>query len=89
MREVIMRKIKPIALWLGALLVIAIILLNVESDLLWKVQQRNLFLYSSLFFRQTMVVAGGNALIPGIFFYTAFSTIPGWALACCVGGGCY
>jgi hypothetical protein len=59
MREVIMRKIKPIALWLVALLVIAIILLNVESDLLWKVQQRNLFLYSSLFFRQTMVVAGG------------------------------
>ena len=87
MREVIMRKIKPIALWLGALLVIAIILLNVESDLLWKVQQRNLFLYSSLFFRQTMVVAGGMLSYLGSFFTQFFyhpwmgvSMLCGWWL---------
>ena len=39
-----MKRIKPTALWPAVLLVIALCLLIGESDLLWKVQQYNLFL---------------------------------------------
>ena len=63
-----MKKILPIALWFGALLTIAIALLYVESDLLWKVQHRDLFLSSALFFKQTMVVSGGILSYLGAFF---------------------
>ena len=45
--------------WLGALLLVAVALLCFESDLLWKVQQYNLFLDTSLYFRDTMLVPGG------------------------------
>ena len=54
-----MKKIVPLLPWLGALLVIAIVLLGYESDLLWKVQQYNLFLDTSHFFREQMLVSGG------------------------------
>lgn len=37
------KKMKPFALWVGVLLVIAIALIVVESDLLWKIQQYDLF----------------------------------------------
>ena len=37
-----MKRFKPIALWLGALIVVATALLCVESDFLWKIQQYNL-----------------------------------------------
>ena len=67
-----MKGIKPIALWLVALLTIAIALLFVESDFLWKVQQNNLFLYSSLFFKQQMTVAGGMLSYLGSFFTQFF-----------------
>lgn len=67
-----MKKILPIALWFGALLTIAIALLYVESDLLWKVQHRDLFLSSALFFKQTMVVSGGILSYLGAFFTQFF-----------------
>ena len=54
-----MKRLIPILLWLGALLLIAFALLRYESDLLWKVQQYNLFLDTSLFFSEKMVVPGG------------------------------
>lgn len=41
------------------MVVIAFALLNYESDLLWKVQQYNLFLDTSIFFHDRMLVAGG------------------------------
>ena len=54
-----MKRIIPIFTWLTALLIIAIALLYFESDLLWKVQQYNLFLDTPLFFHERMVVSGG------------------------------
>lgn len=50
-----MRHFKPIMLWLVALGVIAAAQLWFESDVQWKVQQNDLFLFSTLFFKQTMV----------------------------------
>ena len=47
-----MKKLKPIALWLGTLMVVAFVLLFFEADQLWKVQQHNVFLNTALFFRQ-------------------------------------
>lgn len=67
-----MKRFKPIALWLGALIVVATVLLCVESDFLWKVQQYNLFLYSSLFFKQMMTVSGGMLSYLGTFFTQFF-----------------
>ena len=67
-----MKRFKSIAFWLGALIVIAIALLYVESDLLWKLQQYNLFLSSSLFFKQQMVVSGGMLSYIGTFFTQFF-----------------
>ena len=54
-----MKRLIPILPWLGALLLIAFVLLYYESNLLWKVQQFNLFLDTPLFFRQQMLVSGG------------------------------
>ena len=67
-----MKRIRPISLWLASLLVIAVILLTVESDLLWKVQQFNLFLYSKLFFQQQMIVPGGMLSYIASFFTQYF-----------------
>ena len=54
-----MKKYLPIAIWLVALLATAGALLYLESDFLWKVQEQNLFLKTSLFFNERMVVPGG------------------------------
>ena len=54
-----MKKLIPITLWLASLMVVAFALLFWEADLLWKVQQHNVFLNSTLFFKQQMVVPGG------------------------------
>ena len=54
-----MKKVISFLPWIGALLLIAIALLCFEADLLWKVQQYNLFLDTSLFFREKMLVPGG------------------------------
>ena len=67
-----MKRFIPLALWLGALLVIAIALIVVEPDLLWKVQQYDLFLYTTLFFKQQMVVPGGMLSYLGAFFTQFF-----------------
>ena len=44
---------------MAALVVMAGAVLYFESDLLWKVQQKNLFLNSSLFLKEQLVVPGG------------------------------
>ena len=67
-----MKKLKPIALWLGAMIVVAFALLYEEADFLWKVQQHNIFLNSFLFFRQQMVVPGGMLSYLGAFLTQHF-----------------
>lgn len=54
-----MKRFIPFIPWLGALLLLAFVLLSYESDLLWKVQHYNLFLDTSFFFHDRMLVAGG------------------------------
>lgn len=66
------RLIKPIALWLLTLTVLAIIMLYFEADLLWKVQQHNVFLNTSLFFHQMMAMPGGMLSYLGAFFTQHF-----------------
>ena len=58
--------------WVGALLLIALLLLSFESDLLWKVQQYNLFLDTPLFFREQMVVSGGFLSYVSCYFTQFF-----------------
>jgi len=62
-------------LWLVVLLAVAIVLLAYEPHLLWKVQQKNLFLCSLLFFKEQMVVPGGMLTWLGTFF-TQFLYLP-------------
>ena len=63
-----MKKISFIAVWLLALVAIACALLVYENDLLWKVQEMNLFLNTPLYFKQQMVVSGGMLTYIGTFF---------------------
>ena len=79
-----MKIFKSIALWLIVLLVVAVVLVRFEGDMLWKIQQYNLFLYSSLFFKQMMVVPGGMLSYLGAFF-TQYFFHPwvGVVLLCC------
>ncbi len=63
-----MKKRSFIAVWLLALVAIACALLVYENDLLWKVQEMNLFLNTSLYFKQQMVVSGGLLTYIGTFF---------------------
>lgn len=53
--------------WLVALAAIAAVLLSYEHHVLWKIQEQNLFLDTSLFFRQQMVVPGGLLTYVGSF----------------------
>ena len=78
-----MKKRSFIAVWLLALVAIACALLVYENDLLWKVQELNLFLNTSLYFKQQMVVSGGLLTYLGTFF-TQFLHYPalGVALLC-------
>lgn len=64
--------LRSVALWLGVLFVIAFVLLFFEADQLWKVGQHNTFLYSSLYFKQMMVVPGGMLSWAGAFFTQFF-----------------
>ena len=66
------RLLKPIALWLAALIVVGSALLFYEADLLWKVQQHNVFLHTSLFFHQMMTVPGGMLSYLATFFTQHF-----------------
>ena len=56
------------AIWLVALGVIAAALLIFESDQLWKVQEKNLFLCSTLFLKEQLVVPGGLLTWVGTWF---------------------
>lgn len=67
-----MKRLLPILPWLGALMLIAFVLLCFESDLLWKVQQYNLFLDISLFFRDQMLVPGGFLSFVSCYFTQFF-----------------
>ena len=67
-----MKILRPVALWVVALVVVVSALLYYEADLLWKVQQHNVFLNSSLFFHQQMVVPGGMLSYLGAFFIQHF-----------------
>ena len=53
---------------LVALLAIAIVLLSCESHLLWKIQEKNLFLCSTSFLKEQMVVPGGLLTWVGMWF---------------------
>ncbi|MBQ8948830.1 MAG: hypothetical protein IJ059_03475 [Prevotella sp.] len=54
-----MKKYLSVFIWLVALLVVVGALLTWESDLLWKLQEQNLFLHSRIFFEERMLVPGG------------------------------
>lgn len=58
--------------WILALAAIACGLLVYESDLLWKVQELNLFMNTSLFFRQQMVVPAGILTYVGTWLTQLF-----------------
>ena len=64
-----------VGLWLAALIVVAGVLLTYESHLLWKIQEKNLFLCSVLFFKEQLVVPGGLLTWVGTWF-TQFLYIP-------------
>ena len=73
--------------WIVALAAIACGLLIYESDLLWKVQELNLFMNTSLFFRQQMVVPAGILTYAGtwltqLFYYPwlGVTVLSGWWL---------
>ena len=61
-------KLLPVALVALAVVAMAVCLLVFENDLLWKVQERSIFLYTSLFFKQQLVVAGGFLSWLGSYF---------------------
>ena len=60
-------RIPPIAVWLVALAAIAVALLVVEKDFLWKVQEMNLFQSTPLFFNDMMLMPGGLLSYVGTF----------------------
>ena len=62
------KKLPVIAVWLTALLVAAAAMLVFESDLLWKFQEKNLFLDSRIFLNEQMVVPGGFLTWVGTWF---------------------
>ena len=67
-----MKKYLSIASWLAAPLVLVIALIWFESDLLWKIQQFNLFLSTPLFFKQMMVTSGGFLTYVASYFTQYF-----------------
>ena len=67
-----MKKIIPVLSWLAFLLLIAIAMLCFETDLLWKVQQYNLFLDTPLFFSEQMLEPGGFLSYVSCYFTQFF-----------------
>ena len=66
--------LKVMAVWLIALLAAASMLLVLESDLLWMIQEKNLFLCSRIFFWEKMVTSGGmliwvSTYLTQLFYY--------------------
>ena len=66
------KKISYVIVWFIALAVIAGALLLFESNLLWKLQEMNLFLTTPMFFRDQMVVPGGLLSWAGTFLTQLF-----------------
>ena len=79
-----MKRYLYVVLWAAVLLCAGCALLILESDLLWKTDEMNLFLHTPLFFKQQMVVPGGLLTYVGTFF-TQFFYHPwqGVLLLCC------
>ena len=67
-----MKKFLYIVVWLVALVVITGALLLYEGHLLWKLQEMNLFLSTSMFLKEQMVVPGGLLTWAGMFFTQFF-----------------
>ena len=63
---------KYVIIWVAALSAIACGLLVCESHFLWKVQELDLFLHTSLFFKQQMVVPAGLLTYIGSWFTQFF-----------------
>ena len=75
-----MKRFIPITTWMATLVVVAGALLLFENDLLWKLQEQNLFLDTSLFFNEQMVVPGGllswmGTYLTQFFFYPWLGTL--------------
>ena len=64
----IKQKYLALAIWLVVLVVIAGALLIFESDQLWTVQEKNLFLCSMLYLKEQLVVPGGFLTWVGTWF---------------------
>ena len=62
------QKYLALAIWLVALAAIAGAMLIFESDQLWKVQEKNLFLCSMLYLKEQIVVPGGLLTWLGTWF---------------------
>ena len=76
-----------LSVWLVALVAAAIALLVFESDQLWMIQEKNLFLHSQVFFQEKMLVSGGLLVWAGTyltqFFYYPWlgvTILAGWWL---------
>lgn len=76
-----------LSVWLAALVAAAIALLVFESDLLWMIQEKNLFQHSQVFFQEKMLVSGGMLVWAGTyltqFFYYPWlgvTILAGWWL---------
>ena len=57
-----------VTVWMIALIAIAVVLLTYESHLLWKIQEKNLFLCSAIFLKEQLVVPGGLLTWVGTWF---------------------
>ncbi|MBR6980978.1 MAG: hypothetical protein IKH88_14245 [Prevotella sp.] len=78
------RLLNPVTLWLATLIVVAAALITYESDLLWKVQQHNVFLDTSEFLHQMMAVPGGMLSYLAAYFSQHFyHPWVGVILMCC------
>ena len=79
-----LKRYTPLLLGLLTLAVVAVILLTYEQHLLWKIQEKNLFLCSALYLKEQLVVPGGLLTWLGTFF-TQFLYYPwlGVLLLCC------
>lgn len=64
----LLKRYPDMVVWLGTLVVTAGALLLWEYHLLWKIQELSLFLWTPMYFKQQMVVAGGLLTWLGTFF---------------------
>ena len=75
-----MKKYLSISIWLAALFIVAGALLFFEADLLWKLQEQNLFLDTPVFFKEQMLVPGGllswvGTWLTQLFYYPWLGTL--------------